>query len=211
MKEKSKGRPIQKSAERISERYPLFLALFFLVIWVLLAISPSHRDVWLAENFLTILFFAILVGTYNYFRFSNFTYTLIFLFLVLHSLGGHYSYSEVPLFSSLRDSLDLGRNHYDRLVHFLFGVVFMFPCYEFLKRKLNLSRGKALILAFLVVSALKGIFEVLEWGYHLVWESRTYTENYLGMQGDVWDAQKDMLLGFMGSAVSWLVLWLKEK
>lgn len=190
--------------------YPAILLGIFLIIWVLLALSPNYRSIWLDENILSVGLVVLLVATYHKFRFSNFSYTLLFFFLVLHTIGSHYTYAEMPLFDAVKETFDLSRNHYDRVVHFLFGIVFYFPIYEFLSRKLNVKGWWKYFLPFMLIIALKGIYEVLEVGYHLVRESKLVENNFLGMQGDTWDAQKDMFLGMIGAGISWLVLGITE-
>ena len=196
--------------KKITSRYPIILLALFAVVWLVLAISPSYRDVWLAENILSVLLVVGLILTYKRFRFSNFTYTLIFFFLVLHTIGAHYTYAEMPLFTLLKNNYALTRNHYDRIVHFLFGLVFFFPIQEILSRKLNVKGAWSYLLAFLVVFAFKGIYEIIEWIYALVAESHIVDTFFLGAQGDVWDAQKDMAWGALGVIIAWIGLWISS-
>ncbi|PXY71569.1 DUF2238 domain-containing protein [Candidatus Parvarchaeota archaeon] len=192
--------------------YPAILLVVFLVTWVILAVSPNYRSVWIAENILTVLFVGLLILTYKKFRFSNFSYTLFFVFMILHSIGGHYSYTEMPLFDLIQDKFDLSRNHYDRVIHFLFGLMFFIPVYEFISKKLKLKDFWGFFLAFLILIALKGIFEVIEYGHLLITRgSEIIGANYLGMQGDQWDAQKDIFIGILGSIVAWSGVLIKGK
>jgi putative membrane protein len=188
--------------------YPHILLAIFTIVWLVLAISPSYRDIWFAENILSILLVLGLILTYKKFKFSNFTYTILFFFLVLHTIGAHYTYAEMPLFNMLKSNLALTRNHYDRIVHFLFGLIFFFPIQEILARKLNIKGARSYLLAFLVVFALKGIYEVVEWLYAIIRESHLVDTFFLGAQGDVWDAQKDMAWGAVGALISWVGLGL---
>tara|TARA_Y100000310_G_C20672211_1_gene810898 strand:- start:713 stop:1312 length:600 start_codon:yes stop_codon:yes gene_type:complete len=188
--------------------YPQILLAIFTIVWLVLAISPSYRDIWFAENILSVLLVIGLIVTYKKFKFSNFTYTLLFLFLILHTIGAHYTYAEMPLFTMLKNNYALTRNHYDRIVHFLFGLIFFFPIQEILARKLNVKGAWSYLLAFLVVFALKGIYEVVEWLYAIIRESHLVDTFFLGAQGDVWDAQKDMSWGAIGALVSWVGLGL---
>jgi len=114
-----------------SARYPLLLLALFLAWWLILAIAPVYRHDWLLENLLVFIAIPLLVLTYGRLRLSNTAYTLLFVFFVLHELGAHYTYSEVPYDSwvralsghTLSEVLGLERNHYDRLVHFLYGLL----------------------------------------------------------------------------------------
>jgi putative membrane protein len=191
--------------------YPKILLGIYFVIWVWLAISPRYRAIWIDENILTVLFVGLLVFSYRKFRFSNTSYSLFFIFMVLHSIGGHYSYSENPLFDLLKDQYDLSRNYYDRLVHFLFGVLFFIPVYEILVRIFRVPKGwRALMLGFFVIASFKGLFELIEYGYVWVRADPLNVTNYLGEQGDAWDAQKDVFLGVLGAGVSWFLVGMKR-
>ncbi|MEK6809078.1 MAG: DUF2238 domain-containing protein, partial [Nanoarchaeota archaeon] len=137
------------------DRLPAILLAIFAVFWVLVAINPYNRAVWVAENTLTILFIIFLITTYRKFRFSNTSYVLLFSFLVFHTIGSYYTYTNMPLFNLLQNMFDLSRNHYDRLVHFFFGLSFYFPVYEFGTRKLKLKGWGSYLLPFLVIISFK--------------------------------------------------------
>ena len=79
------------------------------------------------ENILAIALILTLVVTYRTFPFSHLSYVLITIFMTLHAIGAHYTYSEVPLGFWLKDVLGLRRNHFDRLVHFAFGLLLAYP------------------------------------------------------------------------------------
>src|SRR3989344_8469789 len=186
------------------ENYPKILLGLFFIFWIIIAISPKYRNVWFYENILTVLFIGFLVLTYKKFRFSNFTYSVLFFFMILHTIGSYYSYAEMPLFDLIKSLLGLSRNNYDRIVHFLFGLIFFFPIYEFISRKFNIKGSWGFLFVFLIIAALKGIFEIIEWLYVLITRSDAIiVANYLGEQGDLWDAQKDMFVGIIGSIISW--------
>ena len=192
------------------KNYPKILLFLFLVFWVFIAISPWYREAWIAENILTVFFVGLLIFTYNKFRFSNLSYTLFFTILVLHTIGSYYTYTEMPLFDLLRDSFGLARNHYDRVVHFLFGILFFIPTYEFISKKFKVKGFWGLFLSFLMIIALKGTFEVFEYLYVILTKSEIIGQHYLGMQGDQWDTQKDIALGMLGSAMAWIGFWIKD-
>jgi uncharacterized membrane protein YjdF len=114
-----------------SLRRPTALLAVFAAIWLLLAIHPWYRQDWLLENLLVFAAVPIFVATARRLRFSDFAYSCLFLFLVLHSVGAHYTYSEVPYDRAfeqltgrtLNDLLGWERNHYDRVVHFAYGLL----------------------------------------------------------------------------------------
>ena len=131
--------------------------------------------------------------------------------MILHTWGSHSGYAQNPLFNYLETLLNLQRNHYDRVVHFLFGVVFYFPIYEFLKIKLKVKGFWLYFLPILIIAGLKGIFEAIEYGYVYFTESDLFKSEYLGWQGDQWDAQKDLILGFIGSIISSIIQLARNK
>ncbi|MDD5192996.1 MAG: DUF2238 domain-containing protein [Candidatus Nanoarchaeia archaeon] len=188
------------------ENYPKILLFIYILFWIWMAINPKYRGVWIDENILPPIFLLLLIFTYKKFRFSNLSYTFIFIFMILHAIGGHYSYAEMPLFEVLKQIYNLSRNHYDRLVHFLFGVLFFIPIYEVLTRIFKVPKGwRALFLTTLVILSTKAGFEILEYGYTAIRHNTLTTANYLGEQGDSLDAIKDMALGFTGAIISWII------
>ena len=196
----------------IKENCPKILFVIYLVIWIWAAIEPRYRGVWIDENIMPVLFIIILIVSYRWFKFSNSSYSLIFVFMVLHVIGGHWSYAEMPLFDYIKDIYGLSRNHYDRVVHFLFGVLLFVPVYEVLIRIFKVPKGwRGLFLAFLIIAALKGLFEVIEYLYTAVRNNSLTVTNYLGEQGDPFDALKDIGLGIFGGLISWIAFSIKKK
>lgn len=148
---------------------------------------------------------AVWIGLRNY-PFSDFSVSCLALFLALHTLGGRYIYSNVPYeewiatlgLRSLQDTFALQRNHYDRLVHFSFGLLLFFPLREGLRRYSTVSRAWATYIAVEFVLAGSALYEIFEWGLTLVMAGEG-ADAYNGQQGDAWDAQKDMALAFLGA------------
>ncbi|MFC1728316.1 DUF2238 domain-containing protein [Nanoarchaeota archaeon] len=193
------------------ENYPKLLLYIFLIYWIIMGISPHYRGAWISENLLTVFFVGLLILTYKKFRFSNLSYTLFFIFLVLHVIGSYYSYTEMPLFNLIKDWMNLSRNHYDRVIHFLFGVMFFVPVYEFLSKKFKIKDFWGYLLTFLVITAAKGSYEIIEYLTIFVVNQELLVTNFLGMQGDKWDSQKDLILGMLGSGFVWLTIWIKTR
>ncbi|MDP3698866.1 MAG: DUF2238 domain-containing protein [Nanoarchaeota archaeon] len=196
---------------RKKDRVPVILIIIFAIFWLVVAINPYDRWVWLAENVLTVLLIGFLILTYKKFRFSNTSYVLLFSYLVFHTLGSYYTYTNMPLFNWLKDIFDLSRNHYDRLVHFFFGLAFYFPVYEFATQKLKLKGWERYLLPFLVIISFKAIYEIIEYLAVMVTHSSILGTSFLGMQGDQWDAQKDIMFGITGAAISMVVCRLRRK
>lgn len=174
------------------------LAAVYLVVWIALAVAPLDRQDWLLENLLALAFAAVLVLSYRRFSFSDLSYFLITIFMILHAIGAHYTYAKVPVGFWLKDVLGLERNHFDRLVHLGFGVLLAYPAYELFLRAAGSKPRWALLSAALAVTAFSGLFEVIEaWVAQIV--SPELGAAYLGTQGDEWDAQKDMTMAIMGA------------
>ena len=182
----------------------------YAVLWIALAIAPKYRSDWLLENLLVFAFVGLLAGSYRRFQFSNFSYGLFTVFLVLHAYGAHYTYSETPLGFWLRDALDLGRNHYDRIVHFSFGLLLVYPMRELTRRVLRLRGVWAYLLPFFLMLAMSAGYESIEsWVARIV--SPELGSAYLGTQGDEWDAQRDMDRAMTGTATGLALTWLRER
>lgn len=177
------------------------MLIWMISFFALTAINPLNPYDWLMENILTLTFFIILAATYKKFRFSDFSYFLITIFFTLHMIGAHYTYSEVPLGFYLKDAFNLSRNHFDRLVHFSFGLLITYPLHEILVRKIALKKFWKFYLPLNLTFAAGSFFELIEWLFvQLV--NPDLGAAYLGLQGDIWDAQKDMLLVLCGSLMA---------
>ncbi len=197
------------------ERYPLVLLAVLLVFAGALAVSPHDRSDWLLENALTLLGLGTLIATHRALPLSRISYTLIFLFLCLHSIGAHYTYSKVPydawfeslLGRSLSSLTGWQRNHFDRLVHLLYGLLLAYPVREVFLRVAAVRGFWGYYLPLDVTMATSMLYELIEWGAAEVLGGELGTA-YLGTQGDVWDAQKDMALAMLGGVTAMLVTGL---
>lgn len=179
-------------------RYFQLLLGVFLLIWVLLGIKPVYRSDWFLENILIFLGVPYLLYVQRHMHLSNLSYTLIFIFLTLHSIGAHYTYSEVPLGRMVSDYMGWERNHYDRFVHFLWGFLLTLPIFEILRKKVSRKVRAIYIFACCVIVLVGVLYEFMEWAAAVVVAPEAGTA-FLGTQGDEWDAQKDLLLNFLGS------------
>ena len=180
------------------------LLLWLVVLWVAMAIEPFDRGDWLLENVLVFIYAILLIATYPRFRFSNLSYGLFGVFVSLHLVGAHYTYSETPFGFWLQETFDLSRNHYDRIVHFSFGLLIAYPFREFLLRVTGMRVGWSYLFAVVTVLAFSGFYEALE-GVAAVVVSPELGMAFLGTQGDIWDAQKDTALAFVGAIVAMVV------
>ncbi|OQX11518.1 MAG: hypothetical protein BWK76_19030 [Desulfobulbaceae bacterium A2] len=186
------------------------LVLWLLALWAVAAINPFDRRDWLLENLLVFFCAALLLVSSRRFRFSNLSYVLLTVFLSLHLVGAHYTYAETPLGFWLRDWLDLGRNHYDRVVHFSFGLLLARPCHEVLVRRGRIRSGWSHLLTVSVVLSLSALYEVLEAVVAMI-VSPELGAAWLGTQGDEWDAQRDTSLALLGAAMTMAWLAWRER
>jgi len=186
------------------------LTILFAITWIWAAINPLHPEDWILENILVILFVPFVFWVSRYFLFSNTAYILVTLFMILHVIGSHYTYAEVPFGVNLGEWIGVERNMYDRLVHLLFGVVFVYPLFEYLQAKVKLKGFLVYFVSFMTVSAFAGFYEVLEWIAASVVDHEAGAA-FLGTQGDIWDAQKDMALAIVGSLITLIIVRLQNK
>lgn len=171
---------------------------WYLLLWAVMAISPLDRRDWFLENILSVALVAVLAATYRRFPFSMLSYGLMTVFLTLHTVAAHYTYSEVPAGSLLKDAMALERNHFDRVAHFAFGLLMTYPLRELLVRTVPLTGLWSYVLPVAVLLALSGLFEIIEsWIAQIV--SPELGHAYLGTQGDIWDAQQDMTVALCGA------------
>lgn len=185
-------------ARRGSRRLLLGLLPSYGLLWTWLAIAPVDRRDWLLENLLALALVAVLALTYRRFAFSATSYCLIALFLMLHAIGAHYTYAEVPFGFWLKNALALSRNPFDRIAHFAYGALLVYPLRELLVRLAGVRGLWSYYLPVSAVLAQSGFFEVIE-AIVAVIVSPELGSVYLGTQGDEWDAQKDMAAAFIGS------------
>jgi putative membrane protein len=173
----------------------------FVGVWVCLAVAPRYRADWLLENLPTFVAVPAAVAGYRRFRFSNLAYIQATTFALLHTIGSHYTYSEVPLGDWMRDLFGFSRNHYDRLVHFAFGLLMLRPVCELGFRGRTPGPVATVYFGVAGVACWSVVYEVVEWCVAAVADPAAGTA-YLGTQGDVWDAQKDMALALIGACLA---------
>ncbi|MCK6460738.1 MAG: DUF2238 domain-containing protein, partial [Planctomycetes bacterium] len=155
--------------------------------------GPKYRDTWLHENLLVFAGVPLAYWLDRRLRFDRLALTLITLFLALHLVGAHFSYSEVPLPWK-------ARNHYDRVVHFSYGLLLAYPM-----RELFRCERHPRVHTLLLVMASSMAYEVIEWAFTLI-AAPDQGMTFLGTQGDEWDAQKDMALATLGAVIALLVM-----
>lgn len=188
-------------------------AIAYAILWLALAIRPAHRDDWLLENVLVLALFVLVVAVRRWFRFSNVSLLLILLFLALHTVGSHYTYAEVPYDQwwrsltghTLNSVLGWERNNYDRVVHFSYGLLLAYPIREFFLRVVEVRGFWAYFLPLDFTLSTSALYELIEWGAAALFGGELGM-NYLGTQGDIWDAHKDMALAGLGALIAILII-----
>lgn len=214
--------PRVPSAARASSlslmRYPAILLGLLAALFALLAIEPLDRTTWALESSLLVFAVATLWATRQELRFSNAAYTLILAFCVLHVVGAHYTYTQVPydrwwesLFGrTLTSVFGWQRNHYDRLVHLCFGLLLAYPMRELFLRLVEARGAVSYLLPIQMTLSWSALYEVIEWLAALAFGEGTGAA-YVGTQGDEWDAQKDMALAGSGAVTAMLATYLLSR
>lgn len=184
-------------------RLPLVLiALLVLISVVTLWSPPAGRVSWCLEVGPGLALVAVLLATYRRLPLSHLVYLCVFLHLQILIYGGYYTYALTPLGSWAKETFHLARNHYDRVGHLALGVFPSLLAREVLLRRTPLQRdGWLFFLVCSVVLAFAAFWELLEWWTALLAAPDVGTA-FLGSQGDVWDAQWDMLLALVGALLA---------
>ena len=182
------------------------LGIIYAAWWVLMAIKPLDRSDWVLENVLVILAAALLIFTYKAFPLSRVSYTCIFIFMMLHTLGSHYTYAKVP-YDEWFPVFEGGRNHFDRLVHFLYGLLLAYPIREMFLRIGNVRGFWGYFLPLDLTMSTSMLYELIEWAAAEVFGGELGAA-YLGTQGDIWDAHKDMALASLGALIAMFIIAL---
>ncbi len=190
-----------------SSWYYWLLIAVFLAVWIWAAIDPSYRDGWLIENILVFIFVPLILIAGFYFKLSKISYTLITVFMILHVIGSHYTYAEVPFGDLLQQWFGSSRNMYDRLVHFSFGFLLAYPIREVFVRITRARGFWGYWFPIELTLAFSTIYEIIEWAAAIFFNPDVGLA-FVGAQGDIWDAQKDMGLAGLGSLISMFVVFV---
>jgi putative membrane protein len=184
--------------------------VFFLINWANSYIGNTDTANWILENTLVFLFLGFMTFNYKKFQFSDLSYLLICVYLCLHVYGSKYTYAENPFGYWLKDALDLSRNHYDRIVHFSFGFLLAYPMREMFLKWLKFPTWVAWTLPIEITLSISAFYELIEWAVADVF-FKAQGDAYLGTQGDIWDAQKDIFLAFIGSILATTIVSFVKK
>ena len=188
------------------------LIVIFVLLWIVLAIEPKDFGIWALENVLVVTVFPLVLWLDRRYNFNNLTYLSLTAFVVLHLFGAHFTYNDMTYFIWYSDWFGFERNYYDQFIHFLFGLMVFVPFFEVFYHQ-GISRRLSYLLAFLFITGIGAGYEILEWLSMEVFcpEPQDVCLEKL-TQGDVWDAQKDMLFAVIGSVFALIMhnLWDKK-
>lgn len=187
----------------------------YVVVWIIMAINPKYPHDWLLENVLIFIFFPFLFFMDKKHHYTLLSIIFLLIFASLHSLGSHYTYAEMEHFDVITQFFGFERNHFDRLVHFLFGLLTFRVLFEMITEGTNTVRT-ALLFTFTMIVSISTVYELLEWLAAVILRPDLGMA-FLGTQGDVWDAHKDTALATAGALIniafyqSYKHLWLSKR
>jgi len=181
------------------------LSIAMAAVILIAGIHPDKIFDYFLENATAFTFLFVLALTYRKMPFSDLAYTLMFVYVCLHEWGAHYKYSDVPLGEWMKPWLHTNRNMYDRVAHFSFGLLMTYPLQEVLMRKVGVLSRWRYILPVEAILSFSAIYEMMEAGAAMVL-SPERGEEFVGMQGDMWDSQEDMFMAGIGSVAAVIIL-----
>lgn len=186
------------------------LLVWYVAVSAWMAQAPADPQFWLIASVLPALFVVVLIATYRHLPLSPVSYGLITAFLTLHTIGVHYTYAEVPVGLWIDQVLHLGRNHFDRIVHFSFGFLLAYPMREMFLKWAKFPAWVAWSLPIEITMSVSALYELIEWAVADIFFP-SQGDAYLGTQGDIWDAQKDIFVAFMGSIIATTIVSIVKK
>lgn len=198
---------------------PPVLLIVFVLYWLYNGLVARDMVVWLGEAVLTLAFIVFLWRMYQGNKLSVPSYILIFLFLVLTHAGIRYSFLDVPydnwsqalLGLRINETFGFDRNHFDRFVHFTFGLLFYFPIFEMVKRVAGIDKPFwRHFFTFVIINACSAIYEIIELAGVFVLDTDSYLL-YLSTQGDMLDAPKDMVMALLGAVTGMALVAAGER
>ena len=201
------------SKDRVPFKKNIWLFAFigvFAFVWSNSLIGTTDTANWLLENTLSFIFVAFLVITFRKHQFSDLSYLLVCIYLCLHVYGSKYTYAENPFGYWLKDVLHLSRNHYDRIVHFCFGFLLAYPMREMFLKWLKYPKWVAWLLPIEITLSISAFYELIEWAVADLFFTE-HGDAYLGTQGAIWDAQKDIFVAFCGAIIATTIVSLVKK
>ena len=193
----------------LSWKIPQLLLASYIVLFIFCAIEPYDRNVWWAENIPVLIVVGAIAWLSRIHRFSNTSYIFMSVFIFLHTIGGHYTFERVP-FSWVSEMFGFERNHYDRMAHFSVGFYAYAIAEVLMVRRLVRTRWLVSLFPVFVIVSVAGLYEIIEWQYAISADPEAGIA-VLGSQGDIWDAQKDILADTLGAIVVMLLFFYQHR
>ncbi|MUJ38636.1 DUF2238 domain-containing protein [Aliivibrio fischeri] len=191
------------------KQQPMLLALtsLYSVIFLFSAFEPVSRAVWFAEIIPALLILAGILYMSTRFQFSKTALVFMFIWLLLHTIGAKYTFADVP-FDWFNNLIGSERNNFDRVAHFSIGF-YSYPIAEYLIKTKKCSTPLAMAFGLFTLMSVAAGYEIIEWWYAAI-AGGDEGIAFLGSQGDIWDAQKDMLCDTTGSLFALLILFFQR-
>ena len=180
----------------------IVVGVFFL-FWLALAINPVHPGIWAMENLIVAIVFPVVLWLDNKYKFTNWTFLVLTVFVILHLFGAHFTYEKMYYFTWFSDLFGWERNYYDQFIHLLFGLMVFMPFFEVFYHQ-GYSRNLSYLIAFLFIGAVSAWYEILEWLAMVIFCREPDCSQFV-TQKDVWDAQKDMAYAVVGAVITLLL------
>lgn len=196
--------------------FKIFVLVFLVIFAGISCINPIFPDQQILQHIGTLFIVLLLFADIQSKIWTNTAFLGIALFGIVHIVGARYIYSYVPyerffqtfFHFDIQQTFGWQRNHYDRWVHFSFGLLILPSLYEWILAKLTKKKILALFVAWLLLQTFSLVYELFEWSLSILM-SASDAENYNGQQGDIWDAQKDMALAMLGSFITSVMYYFK--
>jgi putative membrane protein len=190
----------------------------FLSLWAISCVDLPYPEYFAMQHLPTVFAVAGLIVAERRRLIDRLGFFLVVSFLILHLIGARYLYSNVPYddWSKLafgfriNERLGFERNHYDRLVHFCFGLLFVYPLWKLFEKQARMRGWWPGVLAVCIILAASAVYEIGEWATAMAF-APDWAEAYNGQQGDVWDPHRDMTLAWIGSVVAAGIIGLRRQ
>lgn len=193
----------------MKDKTPHILLALYIIEFIICGIAPYHRGVWWAENIPIMMIVVAAVIISKYFRFTPTAYIMMYFLIFFHTIGGHYTFERVP-FGFVSDLFGFERNHFDRMAHFTVGF-YAYPIAEvLLKRKLVNTKWVLYLFPVFAIFTVAAAYELFEWIFAISTDPEAGM-TVLGSQGDIWDAQKDMLSDGLGAITATLLFYIVNR
>ena len=193
----------------MKDRLPLLLLIIFIVLSIWSGIHPHDSQVWWTEMSIALLLVGTLMLTYRRFRFSNTAYLILAIWCYIQVVGAHYTFELVP-FDFITNLFGFERNHYDRVAHFVVGMGGIAIAEILWRKRLVNTIATAAVFSVVFIMAIAGFWELVEWIYAEI-DGGDAGQAFLGSQGDVWDAHKDMVQDTLGSILAAIIFYCQNR